>query len=262
MHRLTKTFLWLSCAALLAVPSVGCGGQKGAESPSAEDKGGADEAEGEAGEGDGGTSEEPAAKKDPCNGFDIGNLEDLLTRSECEVPDAKPDGVPAMDPKGKLEVTASASPTTVAPGGKVDLLVTFANKTTSPLPLQFRIDPVARFETETYDAKGKRADMPAGKQPPAPKGYTAPPPADQKVAKVVLAPNGTARVRVPWEAVKMRWAPEKLRGSAVEKGYPRVGAGPLRKGKYTVKLVTPLVGVSEGAEHEVSAPKVDVEVAQ
>ncbi len=59
----------------------------------------------------------------------------------------------------------------------------------------------------------------------------------------------------------MKWAPEKVRGAAVEHGYPRTPAGPLAKGKYTVKVVTPLVGVNEGGEHEVTAPKVEIEVA-
>ena len=49
-------------------------------------------------------------------------------------------------------------------------------------------------------------------------------------------------------------------GTAVEKGYPRVPSGALPKGKYTVKVLTPLVGVSEGGEHDVSGPKVEIEV--
>jgi hypothetical protein len=143
----------------------------------------------------------------------------------------------------------------------VDLLVTFANKTKEPMVLNFRIDPLARFETEAYDAKGKkRVDMPTAQPPAPPKGHSAPPPAEQKVAKVTVAPSGFARARLAWEAVKMKWAPDKVRGTASEKGYPRVPAGPLPKGKYSVKVVTPLVGVFEGADREVSAPKVDIEV--
>lgn len=218
---------------------------------------------GDAGAGAGGASGEgkDAPKKDVCTGFDISNLEDLLAKSDCEVPNTKPDALQNPDMKGKLEVTLSASPTKVAPGGKVDLQVTFANKTKEAMTLNFRIDPVARFETETYDAKGKkRVDMPAGQPPPPPQGHSAPPPAEQKVAKVTIAANGAARVRVPWEAVKMKWAPEKVRGTAVEKGYPRKPNGPLAKGKYSVKVVTPLVGVFEGGDHEVTSPKVEIEV--
>jgi hypothetical protein len=257
MHRLTKTWLWLSMTILAASP-LGCGGDERKKAATA----GEEKATGEGDEATGGGDEAedagpaPGANKETCTGFDIGNLEDLLAKSDCEVPNAKPESIASADLKGKLDVTLSASPTRTTPSGKVDLLVTFANKTKDPMPLQFRIDPVARFETETYDAKGKRADMPPGKTPPMPKGFSPPPPAEQKVAKVTIAPNGSARVRVPWEAVKMKWAPEKVRGSAVEKGYPRTPGGPLAKGKYTVRVVTPLLSAGE----EAAAPKVDIEV--
>jgi hypothetical protein len=265
MHRLTKTGLCFLVVALTG-SAIGCGSKKPAAGPGAQETGDAGDDDNVSAafgseKGDGGAATKAAERKDVCVGFDIGNVEDLLAKIDCEVPNTKPDAVQNADMKGKLEVTLTASPTKVAPGNKVDLLVTFANKTKDPIPLHFRIDPVARFETETYDAKAKRADMPPGKPPPPPKGHSAPPPAEQKVGKIMVAPNGSARVRVPWEAVKMKWAPEKVRGTAVERGYPRVPAGPLKKGKYTVKVVTPLVGVSEGGEHEVSAPKVDIEVA-
>jgi hypothetical protein len=207
--------------------------------------------------GDGGA----AKSENTCVGFAVSNLEEILTKQECEVPDKTPTTIENPDLKGKLEVKLTASPTKVAPGAKTDLQVTFTNKTKDNLTLFFRIDPVARFEVEAYDAKGKsRVDMPKGNPPPPPKGATPPPPADQKVAKFTLTANGSASVRVGWDAVRMTWAPEKVRGTASEKGYPRKPAGPLPKGKYQVKLVTPLIGVFEGAEHEMSAPKVDIEV--
>lgn len=255
MHRLTDaTWIARALAASAIVLVAGCGGgSPPPESPSAP------------GEGDAPTEQagddEGAAPK-PCEGFDIGDLEDLLAKSDCEVPDATPEGVALEDLEGKLEITAGASPTKVAPGGKVDLVVTFTNKTADSMPLSFRIDPLARFETETYDAKGKRADVPTAKQPSLPKDYSPPPPSEPKVARVTVAANGSARVVVPWEAVRMRWAPDKVRGTAVERGYPRVPAGPLPRGTYTVKIMTPLVGVSEGVEHEVSAPKVEIEVGR
>lgn len=251
MHRLTGILL-----ALLA--ACGGGGAKPAETTKAKAETDGDTAA-PAAEKDGGAAPVPE-KKDVCTGFDIANLEDMLVKSDCEVPDVKPDSMPNPDLKGKLEVTLAASPTKVSPGGKVDLQVTFTNKTQQPLTLHFRIDPVARFETEVYDAKKKRVDMPAGTPPPPPKGHSAPPPADAKVARVTIAPSGYARARIPWDAVKMKWAPDKVRGTAVEKGYPRAAAGPLTRGKYSVRLVTPLVGVFEGAEREVSAPKIDIEV--
>jgi hypothetical protein len=259
MHRLT-----LVSFSLLALASA-CGGEKKAPETPAGDKSepaesaGKDTAVASPDKNDAGSTEKPE-KKDVCVGFDISNLEDMLAKSDCEVPDTKPDSVQNPDVKGKLEVTVAASPTKVAPGGKVDLVVSFQNKTQAPMTLNFRLDPLARFETEAYDAKKKRVDMPGGQPPPPPKGHSAPPPADQKVGKVTIAPSGFARARVAWEAVRMKWAPEKVRGTSVEKGYPRSPAGPLPKGKYTVKVLTPLIGVFEGADHEISGPKVDIEV--
>jgi hypothetical protein len=261
MHRLN-----VACTLLLGTV-LACGGdKKPAADPSkttdtSSDVGGGDDKPPHPANSDAPAGDKSAGeKKDVCVGHDIANLEDVLLKSECEVPDTRPDAVPNPDLKGKLEVTVSASPTKVAPGAKADLLVTFTNKSKEPLTLHFRIDPVARFETEAFDGKKKRVDMPAGQPPPPPKGHSAPPPADAKVAKVTVAAGGAAHARVPWDAVKMKWAPEKVRGTAVEKGYPRAPAGPLPKGKYSVRVVTPLVGVFEGGEHEVSAPKVEIEV--
>lgn len=247
--------------ALLVSAGAGCGGKgKAAENPTATGADGGPTSESgttsAATEGDGGA----APNKDECIGFDIANVEDVLMKSACEEPNVSPDSLAQVDLKGKLEVTAGASPTKVAPGGKADVVVTFANKTKEPLTLHFRIDPVARFEVEAYDKKGKRADMPPGNPPPPPKGMSQPPPSEAKTAKVTIAANGSAHARVAWEAVRTKWAPDKVRGTPPERGYPRAPAGPLPKGKYTVKVVTPLVGVAEGSEKETSAPKLEIEV--
>jgi hypothetical protein len=260
MHRLIgRPALFTAALATLALFAAACGNGKPAETASTESEGGAEEST------DGGAAENTdggGEKKDECVGFDIANLEDILLKETCEEHDVKPDSISPVDLKGKLEVTVAASPMRSAPGGKVDLLVTFTNKTKDPLTLHFRIDPVPRFETEAYDTKklAKRADMPAGNAPPPPKGATQPPASEPKSARVTIAANGTARARVPWEAVKMKWAPDKYRGTPPERGYPRTAAGPLPKGKYLVKVMTPLVGVSEGVDHEMSAPRVEIEV--
>jgi hypothetical protein len=267
MHRLIGRSALLSATALVLLLGVGsgCGNKKPAEDASGNADGGdgkSDRSDETAGNGgaDGGASA-GGEKKDECVGFDIGNVEDMLLKSSCEESSVKPDSISPVDLKGKLEVTVSASPTKAAGGGKVDLLVTFANKTKEPLVLHFRIDPVARFELEVYDVKkAKRADMPAPPTPPPPKGATQPPASEAKSARITIAPNGSARARMPWEAVKMKWAPEKYRGTPPERGYPRAPAGPLPKGKYSVKVITPLVGVSEGVDHEMTAPKVEIEV--
>ena len=212
------------------------------------------------GTGDGsGEGKTDAPKKDDCTGFEIANLEDTLNKVACEAPLPKIDDK-ALDPKDRLDVKASTSSIKVPPGHHADLVVTLTNKSKEPIPLTFTIDPTPRFEVETYDAKNRRVDMPAGNPPPLPSGIAPRVPGEPKGAKVTLAPNGTARVRLGWDAVKMKWAPEKLRGTPPEKGYPRKPAGPLPKGKYTIKIVMPLVGVLEGVDHEISAPKIPIEV--
>ncbi len=208
------------------------------------------------GEGD---AKPDAPKKDECAGFEIGNLEEVLNKVSCEAPLPKLDDK-ALDPKDRLEVKLTASLAKVVPGQHADLFLTLTNKGKEPLPLTFSIDPTPRFEVETYDAKNKRVDMPGGNPPPLPKGVAARTPGEPKGARITLAPNGSARVRLGWDAVKMKWAPEKLRGTPPEKGYPRAAAGPLAKGKYTIRVVMPLVGLLEGMEHEVSAPKLPIEV--
>lgn len=264
MHRLNVLLggsVSLALAILACTPAEVPEGRGKHPKPDAATEGEGALAEGraEAAAEDGG-AEAPPEKKNTCRGFAITNLEDMLGKSDCEVEGAKPDLIENPDMKGKLEVAVTASPAKVAPGGKVDLMIEFKNKTKGPLALNFRIDPIARFETEVYDAKKKRADLPGTPPPPAPKGHSAPPAGEAKVARVIVEPNGYARARVPWEAVKMKWAPEKVRGTAVERGYPRVPNGPLAKGKYTVRVMSPLVGVFEGTDHEVSGPKVEIEV--
>lgn len=268
---LLALFLRASLTASLAVATGACGGNK--EPPKTPDKTDAKadgtgdaKADGDAKSGDGkadgdAKTDADGKKKDECFGFEIGNLDEMLSKSACEEPGVKPDGLPPVDLKGKLEVAVTSSPTKVAPGGKADLIVSFTNKSKEPLTLHFRIDPIARFEVEAYDGKkNQRVDMPAGKPPPAPKGATPPPSSEAKSARVTLAPNGSARAKIAWEAVKTKWAPEKVKGSAPERGYPRSPAGPLGKGKVVVKVVTPLIGVNEGGEKEFTIPKVDVEI--
>jgi hypothetical protein len=195
-------------------------------------------------------------KKDECTVFDESNLEGVLLKSSCEAP--APSGGSPPDLSKSLVVKVTASPNIVAPGGHADLLVSYTNKSKDPLPLFFTIDPMPRFEVEVYNAKGNRVDLPKNSPPPLPAGMAAREPGEAKAARIVLAPNGTARMALGFDAVKMRWAPEKLKGTPPEKGYPRAPAGPLPKGKYSIKVVTPLTNVFEGIDHEVSAPRVEV----
>ncbi len=203
--------------------------------------------------------EDNAPKKDPCVGFEM-DLGAALMQASCEVENPKPDAK-SVDMKGKLEVTLVPSSATVSPGGHADLALTLSNKSSSPIALFFTLDPTPRFPTETYDAKGKkRVDLPAGNPPALPKGTPARQATSHETAKVTIVPNGTAKMTIPWDAVKTTWAPEKLKGTPPEMGYPRKPNGSLAKGTYTVRVAMPLVLVFEGTEREVSAPKTTITV--
>jgi hypothetical protein len=213
-------------------------------------------------EGDGGAGGEGEGKSkaSACTGFDL-DLMAALIQSACEVPNPSP-SAPQKDMKGLLEVKVTTSANKVAPGAHVDVIVTFMNKSKEPLPLDFVLDPTPRFMVEAYDAKNKRADMPAGAPPPFPPGTADRPPANQGLARVTLVPNGSAHVKLSWDANRMKWAPEKVKGTPPEMGYPRTPSGPLGGGKYSLRVVTPLTNVAEGSEHEVSAPKTPIEVGK
>ena len=206
----------------------------------------------------GAKTEDPTAKKDPCVGFEM-DLGAALMQASCEVPNPKPDDK-NVDLKGKLEVALAPSVPTITPGGHVDFTLTLSNKSGAPIALSFTLDPTPRFPTETYDAKKKRADMPPGSPPALPKGMAAREATSHETARVTIVPNGKATLSVPWDAVKTRWAPEKLKGTPPEMGYPRVPNGPLPKGTYTVRVLMPLVLVFEGTDREVSGPKAQITV--
>jgi hypothetical protein len=210
-------------------------------------------------EGDGGATTTPnsgtptaasAAKEGACTSDDFESLEDVLKQCESKMP--RNGDVPG-GMRDRLEVRVTSSTPTITPGGRADLMLTLKNKSSEPLPLYFTGDPTPRFEVEALDAKGKRIDLPAGKAPRTP----AVPGREVKAARVTLAPGGTARVKIPWDAVKTRWAPEKAK-TWEGRGYPRVAAGPLAAGKYVLRVVIPLVGVFEKGELEV--PKLPIEV--
>jgi hypothetical protein len=211
-------------------------------------------------DGEGGAPEStPQDKKDKvCQGLEL-DLASALGQAACEVqvdPNRKP-----VDMKGKLEVKVVPLMTTVPSGKRTDLVISFTNKLPSSIDLDFVVDPLPRFTVEAYDAKtNKRVDMPAGNPPPPPKNAKRPDPAKPSIARVTVVANGTAKIVIPWDAVKTKWAPEKYAGTPPEMGFPRVPAGGLPKGKYRLKVVTPLTNVFEGIDKEVSAPKVDIAV--
>jgi hypothetical protein len=209
----------------------------------------------------GGPSAEADAgpKASPCSGFEM-DLGTALMASSCEVENPKSDVKP-FETKGKLDIKVSVSMGAVAPGGHVDLTVLMTNKTAQPIALDFTLDPTPRFVIEAYDSTGKkRVDLPPGNPPALPKGMAPREATIHNTSRITIVPNGTAKMLVGWDAVRTKWAPEKLKGTPPEMGYPRAPAGPLPKGKYMLRVVTPLVGVFEGLDKEVSAPKVEISV--
>jgi hypothetical protein len=207
-------------------------------------------------EPDGGTTTSPnsgtasASKEAACTSDDFEALEDALKQCEAKMP--RSGDVPS-NMRDKLDVRVTSGTPSITPGGRADLTLTLKNKSNEPLPLYFTGDPTPRFEIEAVDAKGRRVDLPTGKPPKTPVVPTR----EVKAARITLAPGGTARVRIPWDAVKTRWAPEKAK-TWEGRGYPRAAAGPLGTGKYTLRVVVPLVGVFEKGELDV--PKVPMEV--
>jgi hypothetical protein len=212
-------------------------------------------ASGSASGADGSGGSDKSAQVDKvCVGSDL-NLDEALSKPACI--SAAPLETNANTFGSALEATLLAQPTSVDPGGHVELTLVLRNKGKTDLPLKFKVDPFARFLVEVYDSSHRRADAPTGDHPPPPKDYAPPPEPDAKLATVVLKPNGTARVSVPWDAVKTVWAPEKLKkGTPAGGGFPRKPAGPLPKGVYTAKVIPPFNTVFDGFE----PPSVDLAI--
>lgn len=255
---------------VLGLATASCGGAKKdanepstSETSSSETPGDTSNATASSGGGaDGGTaaaSDDPKAKAATvCAGFDL-DLTQVLGQSACEL--AKQDDK-VKDLKNIIEVKLTSSAAKVAPGGHVDLVVTFTNKSKDNVALDFVLDPTARFSTEAYNKKGTRVDMPAKAPPPLPSDISERAATSQSMAQIKLVPGGSAHAQIGWDAVKMKWAPDKVRGTPPEMGYPRAPAGPLAKGKYKVHVATPLVNVNEGIDKEVSSPAIEIEVGK
>lgn len=262
MQRFGTSLVLGSLLALSAALVGACGKEKPPENP--DDHVATDEdaavslpptAEGE----DAGAPADDTPKANPCQAFEM-DLTTVLLQNQCEVPNAKP-GDKTQEIGSKIDIKVVASSPTVAPGGKIDLTVIFKNKSSDNVSLDFNLDPTPRFSTEAYDQKGKaRVDKPPGNPPALPKGMPPREATTHSTARITLVPNATAKAVVHWDAVRMKWAPEKLKGTPPEMGYPRAPNGPLPKGKYQVRVVTPLTQVFEGLEKEVSAPRIEITV--
>ncbi len=207
-------------------------------------------------EPEGGTTTTPnsgtpsAAKETACASADFEVLEEALKQCDAAMPRSTdlPSGI-----REKLELRVTSTTPSIVAGGRVDLTITLKNKSNEPLPLYFTGDPTPRFDVEAVDAKGRRVDLPAGKPPKTPPLAVR----DAKASRITLAPGGVARVKIAWDAVKTKWAPEKM-STWTGRGYPRAPNGPLGAGKYTLRIVVPLVGVFE--KGQIEPPKLPIDV--
>jgi hypothetical protein len=252
---------------LAAFAASGCAGKTPAadspenadESASSESSDKSEKSEQPSGKGNATIKDDDKSAPMKCGGFDIPDLAVLLAQASCELPDGTAEPK-ERDVKDVLAVTVSAD-AHVTPGSHSTVRVLFKNKGKTDLPLDFVVDPEARFTFEVYTPKGARVDKPAGQEPELPSEVSNAPVPDKKYARITIAANGTAGLTLTWDAVKTKWvSKEKAKGAVPGRGYPREPAGPLPKGKYVLRVVTPLVGVFEGDDHEVSQPRTNVQV--
>lgn len=207
-----------------------------------------------------GDKEKAEAKAPPCGGSEINDLLAMISQSACEVPDEKRDKTD-RDVTELLEIKVTSNAHHIAPGSKDQITITYHNKGKAELPLDFVVDPEPRFEFELYTRKGARVDKPAGGEPSLPPAIANAATPEKQIARITLAPQGTAKLSLTWDAVKYRWASkEKAKGAAAGHGYPREPAGPVPRGKYILRVVTPLVGIHEGTDHEMSQPRIPIDV--
>lgn len=210
--------------------------------------------------GGGGGDDSGNKKSNPCGGFEVPDLASVLSQVACEVQNPSPNA--QNDVKDKLEIKVVPDSPRIAPGSTAGVTVTYKNKSPKDLALDFVVDPEPRFDFEVYTLKGTRVDKPKGSEPSLPPEVANAPVPEQKVARVTLATQGTATLKLQWNAVKYKWAgKDRAKGAIPGHGYPREPAGPLPKGQYILRVITPLTGVFEGVDHEVSQPRVQVTVA-
>jgi len=255
--------------------AAACGGaKKDADNPSNSEESSSDDGGGASATADipaPADSTPPASKPAPgddsskkgataCGGFDIGDLASVLAQADCEV--ANPKAGDQKDLKDILEIRVAADSPRIAPGSTATITVTLKNKGKTDLPLDFVVDPEPRFDFELYTLKGVRVDKPAGSEPSLPPEVANAPQAEQKIARVKIAQQGTAKLTLKWSAVSYKWASkDRAKGALPGHGYPKEPAGPLKKGTYILRVITPLTGVFEGMDHEISQPRLQITVA-
>lgn len=179
-------------------------------------------------------------------------ITDWLNNEKCKIPASEAERTAGLGEK--LEWNLTASTNEIVAGGRVDLLLTVKNKSSEVVSLIFAVDGPA-FTTQTFDAKGKRVGNPQGRpKPPNGVAYEEEP----RTVRLNVGSGSTLKTKLFWDAVKLKWAPEKIEGSVTTPGtFPTAPAGNLPPGKYTVRLATSLSFVSEE-----SMPRLSIDVTK
>ncbi|HRG97780.1 MAG TPA: hypothetical protein PLR99_16110 [Polyangiaceae bacterium] len=175
-----------------------------------------------------------------CNVNDVDEVAEWLKNDKCKIPASEIERTPGLSEKLEWKLTASTNE--IVAGGRVDLMLTLKNKSSENVALIFNVDGPS-FTTQSFDPKGKRIGEPSGK-PKAPSGVTLE--ETTRTVRLNVSSGATLKTKLFWDAVKLKWAPDKIEGSFVTPGtFPTVPAGNLKPGTYTVRLATSLNGVSD-----------------
>lgn len=185
----------------------------------------------------------PVADNGQPKGCDVSNVEDTsewLKNDKCKIAASEIERTPGLSEKLEWKLTSSTNE--IVAGGRVDLTLTLKNTSTETVALIFNVDGPS-FTTQSFDPKGKRIGEPSGRPKP-PKGVTLE--ETTRTVRLNVSAGATLRTGLHWDAVKLKWAPDKIEGSFVTPGtFPTASAGSLRPGSYTVRLATSLVGVPD-----------------
>lgn len=181
-----------------------------------------------------------ASAPDPCSGPDL-DLDDLANRGACFF---RGTTAPAVR---DLRVVASAASPTVARGAAIDLTVRLVNEGTTPLELLVRRDGMNRvvlgapsppfddvLRWRVIDSANRVIDPPPNKPKPSNVACLG---TLGMLFRVVLPPNGVARMTSKWSAFKRAWPDREP--SPCESFEP-VPAGPLAPGVYKLTPDVPL----------------------
>ncbi|MBK6463931.1 MAG: hypothetical protein IPF92_23460 [Myxococcales bacterium] len=187
-----------------------------------------------------------------CAVNDVEEIAEWLKNDKCKIPASEVERTSGLSEKLEWKLTASTNE--IVAGGRVDLMLTLKNKSSESVALVFNVDGPS-FTTQSFDPKGKRVGEPSGKPKP-PTGVTLE--ETTRTVRLNVSSGATLKTKLFWDAVKLKWAPEKIEGSFVTPGtFPAVPAGNLKPGTYTVRLATSLNGVSDD-----SLPKLSMVVTK